>query len=232
MITTVAEISKIRDIGGNLVLISVNLDRYKEWIPGMFLQLSLEEKGASEPWLDSRAFSFASWGSSDARILVRKEGSFTTSLIERSAAGFRSSVRYPFGSFLLTSNKNKVFMAGGGGISVFLSYLDYLNDGRDSYNKVILIHTAKKMDEGINAIYQRKIPDNVTVKQYITDIDSKFYTGRISSSEVRDILVDTGEWEFYLCGPPNFEDFWSNELKSKGKSVKMERWINKANGVI
>lgn len=65
----------------------------------MFKQISLERKNASEPWLDNRAFSFASWGSDEASILVRKEWNFMTTLILKVKEGFITSVRYPFGNF-------------------------------------------------------------------------------------------------------------------------------------
>ena len=88
MITTNAFISIEKKISENVFVLSVEIERYREWIPGMFMQVSLEQKSASEPWLDSRAFSFASWGSRKAKILVRKEGYFTSTLIEKSLDGF------------------------------------------------------------------------------------------------------------------------------------------------
>ena len=61
MITTKAEIRLEKKIGNTLFLLSVTLQRYKQWIPGMFIQLSLTERTASEPWLNGHSFSFASW---------------------------------------------------------------------------------------------------------------------------------------------------------------------------
>ena len=63
MITTKAEIHLDKEISNTLFLLSVTLQRYKQWVPGMFMQISLKEKTASEPWLDGHSFSFASWGS-------------------------------------------------------------------------------------------------------------------------------------------------------------------------
>ena len=180
MITTNAEIRVERELSERLFILSVTLERYKQWVPGMFMQISLERKSASEPWLDSRAFSFASWGCDKASILVRKEGNFTTTLISKAKEGFTTSVRYPFGNFLLTSDRNKIFIAGGAGVSVFLSYLDYLNVKIDTSEKVLLFHSARKECESLRKIYTKSVANNVLLKQFITDRNDPNYTGRLT----------------------------------------------------
>ena len=156
MITTTAKIKLRKKISDNLFLLSINLEKYKEWIPGMFMQISLDVRSGSNYWLDSKAFSFASWGSQEARILVRREGSFTTQLISQSEKGFVASIRYPFGDFLLNSDSDKVFIAGGAGISVFLSYLDFITL-RGSDNKVTLLFYSAKRIEGSLMRFPAKI---------------------------------------------------------------------------
>lgn len=229
MITSDAEITLEKKISENLFILSVKLQRYREWIPGMFLQVSLQRKSASEPWLDSRAFSFASWGSEDARLLVRKEGNFTSELIEKSEAGFVTSVRYPFGSFLLNSKKDKVFIAGGAGVSVFLSYLDYLNSESGATDDVIILHSTKHTNEELKKIYWHDLPDKVSLKQFITDKEDQEYTGRISIEDLKCSITISKNQDYYVCGPGEFNRYWLEKLKYIGIVPNLEQWINQGN---
>lgn len=229
MITTNAEIKIKKKVSESLFLISVTLERYKQWIPGMFLQISIDEKTASEPWLDGRAFSFANWGSEKALILVRKEGAFTTSLIAKAMNGFITSVRYPFGDFLLDSNSNKVFIAGGAGISVFLSYLDYIKVN-NILRKILLVHSAKRSFETVKNIYDSVIPTNVLLKQFITYKRDPKYTGRPTFDVLTTLDTGFDKFEYYVCGPQKFNSFWQEELRSVGIIPKVEQWENWVTG--
>ncbi len=226
MITTDAEIKVERKISENLFLLSVRLKRYMEWIPGMFLQLSLETKSASEPWLDSRAFSFASWGNENAKILVRREGNFTSELISKSESGFGTSVRYPFGKFLLNSGRDKVLIAGGAGISVFLSYLDYLNANDGLHQNVIIFHSSKRESEGMKRIYWDGIPANVYLNQFITHKAEQNYTGRFSIGDLSKPLNHIYNPEYYICGPSEFNSYWMAILNNLGVIPNVEQWVN------
>ena len=226
MITTNAEITVQKEISERLFVLSVKLERYKQWIPGMFMQISLSMNNASEPWLDGRAFSFASWGSENASILVHKEGGFTTALISMAKVGFITSVRYPFGSFLLNSTKDKVFIAGGAGVSVFLSYLDYLNATSNRSIRVLLFHSTKMGCEGLMNIYTKDIPNNITVKQFVTGNTDTSYTGRLSTEMLIDSISDLNAFEYYVCGPPEFNSYWLQGLKRSGIVPKLEQWEN------
>ena len=225
MITTLARVKLEKKVSDRLFLISVGLEKYKEWIPGMFMQISLDVRSGSNYWLDSKAFSFASWGSPEARILVRREGSFTQELISRSEAGFMASVRYPFGDFLLNSHSDKVLIAGGAGISVFLSYLDFASvqgSNRDTY----IFYSMKRTDEDLSRIYERNIPKGTVVKQFVTDSASEGYTGRMNIDIIKKNVPKIKSKEYYTCGPPSFNKYWSEELGKLGVKVKTEQWLN------
>ena len=226
MITTLAQVKLEKKVSDSLFLISVSLERYKQWTPGMFMQISLDVRSASNYWLDSKAFSFASCGSPEARILVRREGSFTWELISRSEVGFLTSVRYPFGDFLLNSDSDKVFIAGGAGISVFLSYLDFASSQGNRNRDTFIFYSTKRKDEELSRIYDRNIPEGITVEQCITDPTSGGYTGRMNIDIIKKNVPKIKSKEYYICGPPSFNKYWSEELGKLGVKVKMEQWIN------
>ena len=226
MITTLAQVKLEKKISDSLFLISISLERYKEWIPGMFMQISLDVRSGSNYWLDSKAFSFASWGSPEARILVRREGSFTQELISRSEVGFLTSVRYPFGDFLLNSDSDKVFIAGGTGISVFLSYLDYITLSRKDDHNTLIFNSNKTAEENLSKVYDKEVPRGVSVKQFITDPKSDRYTGRMNVDIIRREVLEMKSKEFYVCGPPHFNMYWGEKLRELGLKFKVEQWIN------
>ena len=228
MITTTAKIKLRKKISDNLFLLSINLEKYKEWIPGMFMQISLDVRSGSNYWLDSKAFSFASWGSQEARILVRREGSFTTQLISQSEKGFVASIRYPFGDFLLNSDSDKVFIAGGAGISVFLSYLDFITLHGNNDKVTFLFYSAKRIGESLLRIYEKDIPSGVTAKQFITDPSSDGYTGRMNIDTIRKDVSEIRSREYYVCGPSHFNRYWAEKLGELGAKIKMEQWITSA----
>ena len=208
MITTKAIFKIEKEINENLYLISVTLEKYKKWVPGMFMQVSLDHKSASEPWLDSRAFSFASWGSEKALILVRREGTFTKRLISDSKKGFSGTVRYPFGNFLLLPDSNLVFLAGGAGISVFLSYLDFLNLEDYRTHELEIFHSSKSSKEAVERIYWNKIPISTKIYQFVTDKADINYTGRLTSDFLFSHSEKLDQKKFYICGPPQFNEYW------------------------
>lgn len=225
MITTDADVRIEKRVSEDLFILSLKLYRYREWLPGMFLQISLDHKSASEPWLDSRAFSFASWGRDTARILVRREGLFTSKLVEKSQSGFTTTIRYPFGNFLLLSGKNKVFIAGGAGISVFMSYLDYMRFKKVGNENVIIFHSVKKREETLQNIYSSSLPGSVLVRQFITDTKEDTYTGRPSISSFNEEQLEPNAHDFFICGPPQFTAYWVQELSKFQILPKLEQWV-------
>ena len=227
MITSSVNISLSKRISDTLFLLDLAIEKFHPWIPGMFLQLSLHQKSGSEPWLDSRAFSIASWGKPEAKLLVRMEGNFTRELIDRAKNGFQTSMRYPFGSFLLNSHDSKVFLSAGAGVSVFLSYIDYIKTNNIG-EEVIMFHQVRRNEEALRRIYWDDLPDNFLIRQYVSNERSgehKF--GRFSLLDLnKELARPLEKYVFYICGPPSFSVEWSRILGSKGLKVKAESWTN------
>lgn len=228
MTTSDAYIRLERKISDTLYLLSVDIERYREWVPGMYMEISLVKKSASEPWLDKKAFSIASWGEKNAKILVRKAGSFTSALISQSMEGFETSIRYPLGRFLINPGHNKVFIAGGAGISVFLGYIDYLNRSKSVGEGIHIYHSIKRKEEGLKNIYWNELPENINVSYFITGKEEKEYTGRMSIKDITEIgNFGNYKYMYYICGPIEFNGYWEERLKSIGESFLLENWRNK-----
>ena len=225
MITTDADVKLERLVSDTLGIFTIRPEKAVNWIPGMFLQLSLSRKTASEPWLDSKPFSIASWGGNELKIIVRREGKFTTSLFEKGSEGFIGTVKYPLGNFYLNGKMSKFFIAGGAGISVFTSFLDFMiKNGLEE--KLYLMHSVKRSSESVSSFYWFKLPENVTLISNIPRGDHpEGKLPRLTAEDLKGRFNDTNNLQYYLCGPPDFIDYWRSILVENGSTVKMESWL-------
>lgn len=92
--------------------------------PGQFLHLALDEYDASSQWPESRCFSIRSAPYEKLiRITFAVKGLFTSRMQQELKIGKEVTLKLPYGSlFTQPHNKvNTVFIAGGTGITPFLS---------------------------------------------------------------------------------------------------------------
>ncbi len=225
MITTDAKISLEKMISKTLGLFRIDVEKRVNWFPGMFLQLSLSRKSASEPWLDSKPFSIASWGGQTIRIIVRKEGSFTTELFSIGKEGSLGTIKYPLGSFYLNETENKVFLAGGAGISAFSGYLDYVYL-KGVNNRSFLYYSTRSSAESLLSFYWGKIPDNISVNENFTrDLVNGKMGKRLTIEDLRDDISEMNSYKYYVCGPPGFTKYWVDSLTNEKLKVRTESWL-------
>lgn len=92
--------------------------------PGQFLHLTLDEYNPSLQWPESRCFSIQNSPSSDfIKITFSVKGRFTQRMAKELHTGKEVWLKLPYGEFLhrCPSVTNSVFIAGGTGITPFLS---------------------------------------------------------------------------------------------------------------
>ena len=225
MLTSKCMVKEIREIDETLKLITFEICKYIPWEPGMFLQPSLDSYDPSQPWPESRAFSFASWGDRQAKILVRCTGDFTTRLFSELKEGSMFYIRYPFGDLTLSDPGDKVFIAAGAGISVFLSYIDYYIK-KELSEEVLIFHSTRNTKELIDNILDYQIPERMKVFSFVTREKSFLFPNRRMT--INDILsqVVTGKnYKYYICGDETFVRKYYDELKNCGVgAVYTESW--------
>ena len=96
-----------------------------KYLPGQFLHLAVDsDYDGSNQWPDSRCFSMqSSPQESTIRITYSVKGRFTSNMINKIKVGAEVWLKLPYGD-LFSQNHNKVnsvFIAGGTGITPFLS---------------------------------------------------------------------------------------------------------------
>ena len=125
---------------------NITLYRFKpefgvKFKPGQFLHLALDEYDPSYNWPESRVFSIANApGKEFIDILISPKGSFTNRIINEISVGRQVWLKLPFGTFNFhdSSGKDVILIAGGTGISPFISFLEYLIEGKNGYRSINL----------------------------------------------------------------------------------------------
>lgn len=110
-----------------------------KYAPGQFLHLALDEYDPSMQWPDSRCFSMQSSPDEECiRITYAVKGSFTQRMKEELAGGKIVTLKLPYGDLFTQphSKENTVFIAGGTGITPFLSLFNH--DSFADYSKPVL----------------------------------------------------------------------------------------------
>ncbi len=177
--------------------VSVGVDGTMDFQPGQFV---LVRPNASLPW---RAYSFSRAPGQPLRLTVKRveNGKVSTHLTSSLSPGDRLEVKGPFGQFLLPAIVTRaLFIAGGSGVTPFLSWL-YALDGRGWPFPITLVTGNRSPAEQllkaeVDALQQRSNGKLTCV--HVTDdaqgpLTKELLTSLISTLEAPSFVA--------LCGP-------------------------------
>jgi len=202
--------------------------------PGQYVMLSIY-KGDGEVW-QSRAFSICS-SPDDTKYLqfaIRIHGEFTKriSILKK---GDMLGVSIPQGFFTFNEARMKkiVFIAGGIGITPFMSALRYVTS-KGLKNEITLLYSNRTKDgiiffEELKQI--QKENKNVKIIYTLTDTvpaDWNYESGFIDYDMIKRYCSPFDGKYFSLCGPPRFMESISSQLKESGVEnsyINIERFI-------
>ncbi|MCD4663973.1 MAG: FAD-dependent oxidoreductase [Bacteroidales bacterium] len=213
-----AEVVSIRqEIDGVFTVLLNSLGRKFKYHPGHFFHFSLDEYDPSMPWPESRCFSIQSSPVEDMlRFTYAIKGSYTTRMANELKVGQIVTLKLPYGD-LFTQEHNKqntVFIAGGTGITPFLSlfthndfakydkpilYSGFRSKEMNLYQKELYLATEINPTFFYNIIYQDQ--------QGILDIEKIFKQSDSSSS-------------FFMSGPPEMIKTFKSALIQKAVPVQ------------
>lgn len=183
---------------GIIELRLIPLGKKMPFIPGQFAFLSIADNKLGN---EDHPFSMSSGPSENTlRFSVKAIGDYTEKLKEL-IPGAKVSVWGPYGNFgeRLYSRKNAIFIAGGIGISPFLSMI----------RSAVTAGTGKR----INLYYSIKTPDEAVYDHELTGIcktnPSFCYqphisqtNGRLTAEKIKETVLDLEKRLVFLCGPP------------------------------
>ena len=188
-----------------------------KFLPGQFLHIALDEDyDGSGQWPDSRCFSMqSSPGKETIKITYAVKGSFTKEMKSNLKVGSEVWLKLPYGDLFQQphSKKNTVFIAGGTGITPYLSlfthesFVEYINP------KIYLGFRTKDFN-----IYEKDL--DIARKLNITQSLKCIYQDKNGVLDINKIFEENeAETNFFISGPPTMIKSFKNTLIERGVPV-------------
>lgn len=179
--------------------------------PGQYFFLRFQNSKLSK---EAHPFSYSSWSSRTVQAFIKESGDFTKQL-SYLRTGDKATVEGPFGALFPKKTQENdsplVMIAGGIGITPFLSILDWLTE-KGSHRKILLLWSVSYSEELflLERIkeYESALPSFKFVVTITREQTDRYETGRISSDTINkysdDQMKNSGV--FLVCGPLSMVD--------------------------
>ncbi len=214
--------------------------RIPTFAPGQFLHLAVDHYEPGAHWPESRVFSIASSPNDRQRlrVTISKQGAFTSRMFSELRVGSQVWLKLPYGSFCPNPDLpgRTVLLAGGSGITPFMSFLEWAVTARP--NAAVDLHYGVRSAEML--IYrpaieqcQRNGLSDLKAHYYVEQTpvndasDSTLIPGRLSAERVWRELHEPQSCRFYLSGPKVMIDAFRSQLVqlgASGEAVLSDDW--------
>jgi len=181
------------------------------FLPGQFAFISFEKDGFEE----SHPFSFSSSpNDSVVRFSVKIFGDYTARLRQLSP-GTKCLIWGAYGRFYYNffGNKDVVCIAGGIGITPFVSLIRY-EENHVLPRKISLFYSAKNESLAIYHNYFIDVQSRLQNFKYFPNFDAQ--KPRLSSQSIIQDIGDLHNKLFYICGPTGMMHGLSADLQNSG----------------
>lgn len=218
----------------NLELVRKDLSLVFNYRPGQYAMLAYKRNGVMTSW---HPFTIASSPScrNSLKFGIKIFGNFTKGLSELTS-GDTLYIKGPYGKFTFDENayENRVFVAGGIGVTPFLSAIKYANDNGFK-SKITLIYAVHSLSDIAFWKDIKKLEEtNKNFKAYLVVkhkegqflMPERFHVGVVDKDVLYSIVNgDIMNSLFLLCGPAPFMKSVQGNLKKVGvphKRIKFE----------
>jgi NAD(P)H-flavin reductase len=198
-----------------------------EFVPGQYCLASLPDLTENE-----KPFTFScSPLRPYVQLTIKKFGEVTTLIHDRLKVGDKLRLRGPFGEALKFDESVKediVLIAGGSGITPFMSIIEYAADKRLG-NKIILFFSNRSEKEVIFRSRLEKI-DKITFVNTLTNEKPEGWRGElgyINKGMIEKHVKEPKKYLYYICGPPPMIEAVKKALTEIGveeSRFRIENW--------
>lgn len=229
MMEVITEIISVRDETHDVKTFRLKRPEAFDFIPGQFCMLSFPD-GSFDG--EKRPFTLNSTPSKDfLDFSIKRYHEFTTK-IHTLKANDKIRIRGPMGdifNFDDSTRENLVFLAGGTGITPFMSIIRHVAE-KDLPNRLILINSNRKKEDIIfREELDRLDSDQIKVVNTLTDESSDWEgeTGRIDKEMIQKHVDFPERYIWMVCGPPGMVKAMEGVLEEIGipkERIRIDPW--------
>lgn len=203
-------VSAVRRLNGNTTEVTLTPKGQKlSHRPGQFLFVRFPGDRVLD---ESHPFTISSApGESDLRLSIKASGDFTRHLHKHLSAGAEALVEGAYGLFQYQSGgKKQIWIAGGIGITPFLSFIRHGDIKRD----VDFYYTVRAREEALFLDEIENAPKrNPGFRAFVR---FSIEQGSLTAAEIAQNAGDIRERDIYLCGPWGMTQAFVEKFKALG----------------
>ncbi|MRT05952.1 ferredoxin reductase family protein [Ewingella americana] len=204
-----ATIEQIHYHNNNLIEVVLNTERSLISSPGQFAFVTFSHDSEPHP------YTIASWSDDNKKIhfAIKALGDYTAKLSSSLAIGQPARIEGPYGKFNFSSKRGRqVWVAGGIGVTPFLSQLDYLAKTKKHEHPVDFWYCARDEDNTFT--------HNLAERCQLAGV--KLHTVYTSQNQTLDAegIMETcnqdKDMNIWFCGPQAFANVLFSGLQDRG----------------
>ena len=222
-----AIISNLKRIDNKIICVDLKpLKRVPNFRAGQFLHLSLDQYIPTREWPESRIFSIASAPEirdEKISVIVSIQGVYTKRIFNECDIGKKIWLKFPYGNFSLSSSSDEiVFIAGGTGITPFLSMIESLFHTNDQ-TKINLYYGVQKKEHLVGediimqyALKNDQFHSHISIEE---SIEAEYKHGKLDINSILE-ETDTKNSVYYLSGPKIMIDNFKHSMIKQSINIK------------
>lgn len=204
--------------------------RVPKFHAGQFLHVALDEYHPDAQWPESRVFSIASSPSErheELAVTISVKGRFTERIFQTLAKGSECWLKLPYGEFLFPPDRHLILIAGGVGITPYLSLLKQMLEEK-SKQAVTLYYGVRSAEHYLfGGLIERCESELLNFKKNVYCEDGSV-PGEKGILNIDAIYAAAPEDSlFYLSGPPAMITAFRGSLLGSGlanECVRVDDW--------
>jgi benzoate/toluate 1,2-dioxygenase reductase subunit len=195
--------------------VSFELDKAPVFLPGQYVNIEVPGSG------QTRSYSFSSLpGEQHASFLIKHvPGGLMSRWLERAQPADQVTMTGPLGSFYLREVKRPLlFLAGGTGLAPFLAMLEVLAERGESQQVSLIYGVTRDQDlVMVDALhtFAARLPNFSFVTCVADPASAHPQKGYVTQHMAAEVLNE-GDVDVYLCGPPPMVDAVRQHFKDQG----------------